>query len=379
MALFKKEEFTELAKVRDKFCISVYIPTLRAPENKKSKIQLKNRIAKIEKQLSGFGLKQRETDEFLQPLKEVLNDTSVWRHMSDALMLFRTSDNFWSYTLPLQVNEFSLISDRLHLLPLLAIFNRNDSFFILTLSLNKNRLFEATQHEIAEIETKGILPEDISDAVGRDVKQKSRQFRSNQTSGGYALYHGKGEGKEDKKKEIVKYLEEIDAGLKSLIEGYKTPLVVASVESLCSQFRMFSEYNNIYPECISGNHDNTDMFLLHEMAKESLQPYFDRKRNEMKNKYHESVNQSSSDIGEVVVSADSGRVDTLFVERESHVWGSYNPTTAGVNIHEDKKPMDSCLIDFAARKVFLQGGKVFIEEHENLPEENVPVNAILRF
>ncbi len=379
MTLFKKEKFTELSKVRDNFCISIYIPTLRAPENKKGKIQLKNRISKIEKQLSAFGLKQRETDEFLQPLKEILNDSSVWRHMSDSLMLFRSSNRFWFFTLPVKVNEFSLISDQFYLLPLLAIFNRNDSFFILTLSLHKNRLFEATQHEIVEIITDNILPKDIYDAVGKDVTQKSRQFKSSQTSGGYAPYHGKGEGKEDKKKEIVKYLEEIDSGLKWLIEGYKTPLVIASVESLCSQFRIVSGYNNIYPECISGNHDNTDILLLHEMAKEILQPYFNRQRNEMKQKFRENVNHISSNIEEVVVSADSGRIDTLFVEQENHIWGSYDPISALVNIHNEKEPLDSCLVDYAARKVFLQGGKVFIEEHENLPEEKVPVNAILRF
>ena len=110
MALFTKEEFDKLAKEEGKYCTSIYIPTSRKGENKESIIRLKNKVAEIEKKLIGFGLKHKEVDDYIHPVKQLLDDKRFWRHMSDALIVFRSEENFETYTLPLQVQEFSQIS-----------------------------------------------------------------------------------------------------------------------------------------------------------------------------------------------------------------------------------------------------------------------------
>ena len=379
MALFKKEQFDKLAKEEGKYCISIYIPTNRNGENKESMIRLKNEVAEIEKKLAGFGLKPKEVDEYIRPLKQLTEDTGFWRHLSDALMVFRSKEMFEHYTLPLQVQESSQISDRFYLLPLINIFNKDNRFFILLLSLKKNRFYEATQHEITEIVTDDIFPEDIYDSAGHDVVQKSLQYRSEQTAGGYGLYHGKGEGKDDHNTEIMKYLEDVDKGLNQLLEGYDIPVVVAAVESLFAHFREVSNCKNIYPKCVPGNQDNGDILLIHEKAKELLEPYFDKVKNEKKEKYAEANGKTTSSVEDVVISADAGSIDTLFIARGKQVWGRYNKNSGTIDVHEKQEAFDNSLLDLAARKTFYTGGKVFIENQDNLPENNAPVNAILRF
>jgi hypothetical protein len=379
MTLLKKKQFEELSKKRSKYCISMYIPTRRSGENKDSIIRLKNQLTNVESQLSELGLKPKEIFTLVKPINNLLNSSGFWRHLSDSLIILRDKEDFSYTTLPLKVEELSMVSDRYYLLPLLSTFNNNDTFFILTLSMNKNRLYEATQHGLSQIVTDDILPNNIKDSSGFDVKQKSLQFRSGHAKGGLGLFHGKGEGKDDKKTEIIKYLAEIDKGLKELLEGYTSPLIVASVDYIFSLFQEVSSCKNIYPKAISGNYDNEDILKVHEKACELLTPYFNELRIKKRNKYSEKINRTTSDIDELINAALAGGIETLFVKKHEQVWGDVKQDSGLVTINHDKKPLDKCLLDMAARSTFLKGGRVFIEEPNELPEPESAANAILRY
>ncbi len=380
MTLFQKKEFDELASVRNDYCISIYIPTQRVGENKESRLTLKNTVSALEKQLLGLGMKKLEAEEYLEPVRKVVDDTSIWRLLSDTMVMFRSKDHFWVKNLPLKTKEFFLISERYYLLPMLDMFNQNNTYFIFLLSLKKNKLYEATQHEIAEIESEDVFPNNIYESAGHDVVQKSLEYRSRMPGKEFAPFHGKGEGRDYKETEVLKYMEDIDDGLKEMLEGYQQPVVVASVESIFAQLKEASTLKNLYPKCIPGNFDNDNILLAHNKANELLKPYFDKQKNEKKEKYLEAPDsQIISDTQDVIKAAYMGQVETLFVEKGRNLWGEFDEETSEVTIHEDKKPVDKCLIEFAARTVFLKGGKVFIEDIGDMPESGSPLNAVLRF
>lgn len=379
MALLTKNKFESLSNERGNFCISMYIPCERGGENKKSRLKLKNKLAETEVQLLKTGLKNKEVAHYVEPIKKLLDDSGLWRHLSDALIIFRNSNNFNYTTQPIDVEEFLMVSDRYYLLPLLSIFNNNDTFFILILSQKNNKLYEATQNEITEIISEDALPENIEDTVGKDVKQKSLQFRTGHSNSGYGLYHGKGEGKDDKQTEISKYLKEVDKGINEVLQGYNAPLIVASVDNLFAMYSEISNYKNIYPRPISGNHDNEDILLVHEKACEILNPWFEKERQKNKEKFRANSDKTILKIEELVKAAYAGNVETLFVEKNKYVWGKVEPDHEKIQIHSNKQTLDICLLDFAARLTFLKGGKVFREVHDELPEPESPANAILRF
>jgi len=379
MAIFKKEEFNELANECGKYCISIYIHTQRSGENKEGRIKLKNHIQEIETEMAeDLGLKPKEIQEYLKPLKDLQEDTNLWRHLSDTLIIFKSNNTFYHTTLAIDTHEISLISKKFYLLPLLSTFNNTQNFFILTLSQHHNALYEATQNEIIEVITKDIMPENIDESIGKDVEQKSLQFRSGQTGQGKAMYHGKGEGKDDKKEETIKYLTHLNNGLNDIIEDYEIPLIVAAVDNVFSLFKEISTYKNIYPEFIPGNPDNEDILLIHEKACDILTPYFNQLRKENKKKYVEGKNKSAT-IKEVLQASYEGAVDTVFIKKDELLWGKFNKEENNFEIHKTKEPLDYCLLDFAAKKAFLQGGKVFLEDKKELPEPDSIANALLRF
>lgn len=380
MRLFQKKEFEELAAVKSEYCISIYIPTQRVGENKESRLTLKNTVSAVEKKLMDLGLKRTEADEYVDPIRKIVEDTSIWRLLSDAMVIYRSKDYFVVKLVPLSTQEYFLVSDKFYLLPMLDLFNQDNNYFIFLLSLKKNKLYEATLHEIAEIRSEDMLPGDLYDTIGHDVVQKSLEFRSRMPGREFAPFHGKGDGKDYKRTEIVKYMEEINDGLKELLEGYDVPLVVAAVENVFAQMKEISTLKNLYPKCIPGNYDNDDILLIHEKANELLQSYLDGGKNELKQKYLEAPDERIlSTTTDVIKAAFMGQVEALFVEKGRIQWGDFDEETGEVTLREQKKEIDNCLFDFAARTVFLKGGQVFIEDISNMPESGAPLNGVLRF
>jgi hypothetical protein len=141
MALLSKNKFKELAQERSHYCISVYIPTTREGDNQKAIIRLKNKLSEIVAQLYNLGLKRNDILTYIEPLNKLLDDGDLWRHLSDSLIIFRSAEDFNYTTLPVEVDELSLVSDRYYLLPLLSMFTDNDTFYLLTLSQNKNKIY----------------------------------------------------------------------------------------------------------------------------------------------------------------------------------------------------------------------------------------------
>jgi hypothetical protein len=86
MTLIARKEIEELAKIHDAFCVSIFIPTHRAGQeslNGKDSLELKNQIKEVSVNLEKQKLNTHDADRLLQPLYELLEDGSFWRHQSD--------------------------------------------------------------------------------------------------------------------------------------------------------------------------------------------------------------------------------------------------------------------------------------------------------
>lgn len=381
MNTFDKSKFEKLSKVSSDYAVSIYIPTQKSGDNKDmSMIRLKNHIQKTEKELEKMGLKPREIEDFIEPLDRMLADSTLFRNLEQSLAVFRSTSTFEYYALPVEVEEFSTVSHIFHLLPMLPFFNKKDVFYILTLSQKKNRLFEATQQEINEIDTGDDFPSSFKDLLGSDIENQDVNIRSVGSRGRDGEAYSYGKGSEDiEHKEWRLFLEGINRALTNYIGLDGAPLVLASVESTYGHFKEYSSYKNIYPEYLSGNFEETAPHELHEQAKELLQPYFKEEKIDKKEALIDGDIPQISDLKETIIAADSGRISTLFVARGEHVWGTYTPEKAEVERHDNHKPMEVCLLDMAARKTFLKGGKVFLVDRESLPNKETKLNAALRF
>jgi hypothetical protein len=178
---------------------------------------------------------------------------------------------------------------------------------------------------------------------------------------------------------VLKYFEDLDGSLNDLLKEYEIPLVIAATENVFAHYREISNYKNIYPKYVAGNFDEDDVQLIHDKAAEILEPYFNEMKNEKKSKYHEAAGKTTTSLQDVVISADAGRIETLFIEKGKHVWGEYKSDEAKIEVHDNPNPLNNDLLDYAARNTFKTEGDVYIVEQEDMPEGDSPANAILRY
>lgn len=380
MAIISKQEVEDLAKKENTYSISMYIPTQRTGDNEEGKIRLKNHIKAVTDQLEDKGMKDKKLKEVLKPVQALLDDVKFWNHLSDGLAIFCSPDFFKLYTVPVSFPNSSMVRKKFHLLPLMQLFQGDGRFFVLALSMKKVRLFEGTRDTFAEIEIRDIVPGKLSEVTGADVEQKSLQFRSGQSDRGRPVYHGKGEGKDDKKDEIVKYLQQIEKGITDLLSGYQSPLIIAAVDYIYAIYRDVNNYSYLHHENVSGNTDEDDMHVIHDKAWEVIKDHFEARKKEMLKNYefYQSKNKATSKIEEIIPASIDGAVDTVFIEKNKEVWGNYDKEANKIVIDSGKKGDNLELLDLIAVHSFINGGKVYVTAHDELPEEK-EASAILRY
>ena len=384
MALITKKEIEALEGIHSESCISIFIPTHRAGEEVlkgKDTLKLKNQLKEVRNKLENEEMGPREIDTLIAPIQELLDESGFWRHQSDGLAIFRSDSFFKKYTLPVYFEAFNYVANRFYLKPLLPMFTGDGNFYVLALELEEVRLYEQTRHSIAEVVVDDLIPSRMEDRVGYDYEPKSLQYKSQADAQGRAMYHGHAEGDRDRKNEIARYFRAIDKGLMTLLKDDNVPMIVASQDYLFSIYKEENSYQYLLDDPINCNLSETDKFLLHEMAWEKVAPIFDEERKEKVEtfKQYDGTGRTSSEIEQVVPAALEGKIDTLFVQNNADIWGIYDPEKRHVRVDEEPLPSSVSLLNKAAIKIFLNGGKVYLLEKDEMPNPNSKVNALYRY
>jgi hypothetical protein len=313
-----------------------------------------------------------------------LEDSRYWRHQSNGLAVFLSKSQFRHYRLPTSFKELVVVTDRYHLKPLIPFVTEDRGFFVLALSQNEVRFLECTRQKVQRIPLRGI-PKSILEATKIDLAEKELQFHTGTPSRRGkrdAIFHGTGAGDLDTKRMILRYLQQIDEGLRKLLYNRQVPLVVAAVDYLIPIYREATTYRGLVREGVSGNPERVSNIELRDRALDILQPYFQETRNTMKQKYLELAGsgstRASSDLKEIVSAAYHSRIDTLFVAIGVNQWGRFDHESNRVDLHSTQEPGDRDLLDLAVVQTLLRGGKVFTSAPHGMPGKSI-VAAIFRF
>lgn len=391
MDLVKIDDLETLLAKRDGPCISLFMPTERGgPEVRQNPIRLKNLIKQTAEQLKETGLSTAAQQELLTPLHQVQNDQAFWQVQSDGLVLFTAPDFFASYRLPLDLDELAVISHRFHVKPLLPMFSRDQRFFILALSMNQVRLFQATRHSLNEVSLEDIVVTNMSEALRLDDPEREAQFHTSTdvpaSTGGRtpgareAVFHGHSP-EEDRKKDLLRFFHKIDDGITNLLDSEQVPLILVGVDYLLPLYQQANTYPHLVEDGITGNPDEFDPEDFHDPAWDIVKSRLDAARDEAAQRYSALIGQNaeaSDDIEVVIPAAYFGRVDTLFVEGNAQTWGRFDPQANEVQLDHEPTTANEDLLDMAASKTILQGGSVYVVDPGKIPSDT-SVAAIFRY
>ena len=376
--------FNNLLEKRNPFCISIYLPMFKKGKEQNQDMGpaiLKVQINKLEKELSAYDLKEQEIKAYLEPLHALVQERDLWRNPGDGLAIFMDKVSGLQYfRLPFSFQETSYLSDHYYVLPLFPLYHQNGEYFILGLSRDYIKLYKADRFGYRDLNLETHAPEQLEEAVGYDYAQKNLQFRTGQAGYKQGSFHGHGEGKDDEKTELLKFFKEIDKGVKELLGESNAPLIVAGVTRWHSLYREVNSYPNLYGEALTGDPEFKDINTLHQESWELIKPYFsaalETKTQAYLNQEHLPI--TSNQFSDIVPAAEEGRIDTLFMERNSDQYGSYTAKKCLI-LDSEKSIKNVSLFNMVARNTFLKGGKVFTLDKVNMPHSKKSLNALFRF
>lgn len=382
MTIINKKDIKALAEVHDAFCVSVFIPTHRAGMEvleQQDSVLLKTHLKDIKHKLAEQGMKDADITQMLQPAQDLIGDRIFWSNQSDGLAVFLAPGFFTYYTVPVMFESFHYLSNAFYLKPLMPMLTGDGLYFLLALQIDNVQLYQATRHSITPIKIEDLVPQEMEESTGYDVKQKNLQMHGQ--GGGNAMYHGHGEGKDDQDVEIKKYLRDINKGLMEILHDEYMPMLLAGSAEMVARYREVNTYPHVLEKHLPLGEAVDDPVLLHEMAWKLMRPYFDADRKKKLNKYGENRPQgrASADTREILQAALSGRVDCLFLENLQDIWGVYDPQKNKLEISGNKEAPNVSLMNLAAVSVLQHGGDVYLLDKNEMPEPVSVMNALFRY
>jgi hypothetical protein len=382
METLSKDDLKALVKKRKDLCISFYMPTHRSgAETQQNQIRFKNLLREAEERLVASGMRPQDARNFLEKAQGLVNNVLFWRQQRDSLAFFLSSDLFLYYNLPASIPDLIVVTDRFHLKPLLPVLSRDERFYILALSQNEVKLYEGTGLSIRDVELEG-LPQGIDKALQGDEPEKQVRFRSGGASGGDrgSMISGHGADIEDTKDNLLRYFRQVDRVLKDVLKDAHVPLILVGVEFLFPIYREVNTYPGLLEENITGNPRGSTMEGLRKEGWSLLTTRYGKEIRDAVNLYQQSqgTGLTSSDIKDILVAAQDGRVGVLFVPLEKQLWGNFKSDSGRVTLSETAVTGGEDLFDLAAILTHVNGGSVFALPPENIPE-GLTVAALFRY
>jgi hypothetical protein len=343
---------------------------------------LKNQLKEVKNKLAKKGLHADVVNKMTAPVQELIDDSSFWREQSDGLAIFIADGFSKTYTLPIYFKEFNYISNSFYLKPLMPMFVGDGNFYFLMLERSNVKLYECTQHSFTEIIVDDLIPETKQDRVGFDYEQKNLQFRTGQTGTGQAMYHGQEAATGKRKNEIKKYLRAINDGLAPLFREENMPMLIAAQRPLFDIYKEVNSYPNLLGEFLNINFGDTTIHEAHELAWQMMAPIFDKKRKDKIARFIDEQGTGKTAIGidKIIPAAFNGKVDALFCENKSDIFGSYKEENNAFTVTQSEENDNTIsLMNVAAVKTFLNGGEVYLLDKEEMPNPNSRINALFRY
>lgn len=352
MDLFKPSDLRELIRHTDDPCVSVYLPTHESGDDtREDSIRLKNILNYCKDHLEGE-YSQIKVDGVLGPGFELLDKNMFWSHQSRGLALYMSPSSSQFFRLPLRPEEETYFGKRFHVLPLIPAVARDKAFYILAVSQNEVRFFQADDNEIHELELPDI-PKRLDDMLWKEGYTDEQHVQVHSTpagksTGNDATYHGHGNIADERrhKKMVEEFINEVAKGVDKRLDGQKAPLVLAGVEFVRTFYRQHSSYKNVMKEGIDAKFKQLNIRKLHDEAWSLVEPNIHKETEECLGRYMNLVNSelTSTEIREIVPAAEMDRIDTLLVDINKQVTGIYNKDLREVSIKvSDKTDVEDLL------------------------------------
>lgn len=376
--------FNEIAEAKSDYCASLYMPTSRTgQEATQGETRLKNLVRETKTMLQDRGMKDSDIEKLVKPAEDLYLNSIFWQKQSEGLVLFLSLDHQFIFRVPVRFEKDVVIAPKFHLKPLFPLYNRIGGYYILSLSKNQIRLFEANQYGANEVDLTDLdIPLSLEEATKYDVFQGTVGRHSAQTGtrSGASIVYGQG-FEEDEKGSIERFLKVADNSINSIFNNQ--PVILAGVDYILSIYRNVSDYDHIMDEAIVGSPDEKSGEQLQQESFEFAKTILTKPLLDELELYNQLLGQKSSKIGNeistILKSAHSGRVKTAFLKIDKKIWGTFDEDTLEVTFADEVKLEHVDLLELIARYTHMNSGDVYVLKENQYSDDHKDAFAIYRY
>lgn len=381
MKTINKNDVLSLIEHTSQPCLSLYMPAHRSSAQAEGDVKLmKNLISIAQEKLKSSGVPSSVSDNIIKKIEsETLKDADLWIEGADGVAVFASPDYFNVFQLPRKFPERAEVDVRFVITPLVPLLISEIEFHVLALSINQVRLYQCTPYSIEKIELPNA-PNSLKEFLQFDETQKQMQYRTITASSGSKIMHGHGPGKEDEKEQLKQYCMKIDNALVQFMNSHKTPLVVASTDTLWGVFHDVSKNSPYNPKSILGNYEHMNVKEIKDNAWKKIESDVKQQNEKLFATYKEleGTGKTQNDIRQILPSAMDGRVNVLFAEVDKGIYGRYEHENQEISLSESRQDDDEDLLNLTVSMVLKKSGNV-IPIEGNLLFNRTSLAAILRY
>lgn len=383
--IITQEQLDNLLDKRTGLTVSIFIPTERiGAQIEQNPIRFKNQLQEVRDRLTQRGMSPLEIGEFLKPAQQLLDEAhrDFWRYQADGLAVFLTEDEFYTFRVPLELDELMIINEAFYLKPLLPVIDGTSHFYVLALDVENTTLWQATRYKISAVELPDDVPTRLSEYLGPEVFNSYLTVYSTGSAGerGYDTRAGTRDDAVLKEK-IQQFFHRLEDGITGILSNTNAPLVLAGLDHLQAMYRAANHYQYVLDESIDRNPTPMSDKELHEAAWEIVRPIVEATQGERAALFQQFSGQGDDravdTLDGVVPAAYFQRVDTLFIQQGEMRWGTFDAESSTVDVHDEQQQNDNDLLYLAAVETLKNGGKVYAVD--DIPGTDSPVAAILRY
>jgi len=123
--MLTKEDIEQMAEIRDKWCVSLYMPI--GQNNPQDNCGLiKKLMFEAGDKLRALGSSPVKITRILGPIEMIGENAEFWRETGEGFAALFTADSFVWTSMPYQPDTLVVVTDRFHLKPLLSRFAAKD-------------------------------------------------------------------------------------------------------------------------------------------------------------------------------------------------------------------------------------------------------------
>jgi hypothetical protein len=379
-------ELSRLVRVNGFPCVSIYIPTHRTfPDTKQDPIRLSKALTEAEAQLRAAGVANPQV--MLAAARQRSQEQMFWRYQDRGLAVFIREDATRWLKLPAEVPEIVVVADRFHVRPLVGMFADRGSFHLLAATRESVRLFEGAEREFEVVDVEG-LPTSLAGAkestdFDDQLGYHSRVRGAPAGPGSAPKYHTLGQSPEDYEDvELDNFLRSVAKAVDRHLADRAGPLVLAAEPRVLGRLRKALRYGEVAAAAIQRDPASLQPAELHAqawpIADAVLRGGRDKARERLAARLDGGGVPGAEDVAALFAAAKEGRLETLLLARDQHVWGRYDEASGAVSIDQASAPDNEDLLNLLAVNALAQGGDV-ISLPERLAARAGPAAGLFRY